>query len=316
MNQPTIANHLILGAGQLGLSIMDVLVAQGKTVTLVNRSGKASEPLPAGVNIVQGDVMDADTLAHLCRHAETVYLTTQPPYTQWPEHWPPMMRAIITGVAQTGAKLVFGDNLYAYGPTAGQPIHEGLPAAAVGRKGRTRAQIATMLLDAHHSGKLRAVIGRASDFYGPRVTDSALGERFFQAALAGKTADLLGNIDLPHTYTYIQDFASALVTLGERDEALGQVWHVPNAETLTTRQMVKLVERELGQPIKVRTANRLLVALLGLFNPMVGEFREMMYEFAEPYVVDHSKFAAAFGAQPTPHSTAIKMTVAWYRQQY
>jgi nucleoside-diphosphate-sugar epimerase len=270
--------------------------------------------LPAGVRMVQGDVTNADTVAQVCAGAAVVYLTSQPPYTQWPEQWPPMMRAIIDGVARTQATLVFGDNLYTYGPTQGQPLHEGLPAAATGRKGRTRAQIAAMLLDTHQTGKLRAVIGRASDFYGPRVTDSALGERFFAAALAGKTADLLGNPALPHTYTYIRDFAAALVLLGDRADAWGQIWHTPNADTLTTQALVKLVERASGQSIKVRSANRWMVALLGLVNPTVGEFKEMMYEFTEPYVVDHSKFAAAFGAAPTPHQTALEQTVAWYRQ--
>jgi nucleoside-diphosphate-sugar epimerase len=314
MTKSKTTSHVILGAGQLGLAIMDELVADGHEVTLVNRRGQISEPLPTGATIVAGDVTDPQAVARIYSSAEVVFLTSQPPYHRWLEEWPPMMKAIIQGVAQTEARLVFADNLYMYGPTGGAPIHEGLPYAATGRKGRARAEVATMLLDAHRAGKVRVTIGRASDFYGPRCTDSTLGEMVFGAALAGKTVNLLGNIDLPHTYTYIRDYARGLVTLSKHDEALGQTWHVPSAETLSTRQLIRLIEAELGQPIRFRQAGRWMVGLMGLFNPTVREFWEMAYEFEDPYLMDHSKFAAAFGAHPTPHEEAIRATLAWFRQ--
>jgi hypothetical protein len=55
----------------------------------------------------------------------------------------------------SGAKLVFADNLYAYGPVDG-PLREDLPAAARGRKGRIRIQMAAELLAA------TAMAGRGS----------------------------------------------------------------------------------------------------------------------------------------------------------
>ncbi|MFN8488874.1 MAG: SDR family oxidoreductase [Caldilineaceae bacterium] len=315
MSDQTIAKQVILGTAQLGLSIMDQLVAQGKPVTLVNRRGKVNEPLPAGVNVVQGDVLDVDAVARLCADAEVVFFCAQPPYTEWPERWPPLMQAVLAGVAQTKAKLVFGDNLYMYGPTQGQPLHEDLPYAATGRKGKTRAQVAQMVLDAHKAGRVQAVLGRAADFYGPRVYNALFSDAWFKAALAGKTVNLLGNLDLPRTYSYIKDYARGLVTLSEHDEAFGRAWHVPNAAPVTTRQFVKMIEAEIGKPIKVRVAGRWLLAAIGLFNAQLREMNEMMYEFEEPYIVDHSQFAAAFGDQSTSHKQAIRETVAWVRQR-
>ena len=52
------------------------------------------------------------------------------------------------------------------------------------RKGRLRKQLAETLLSAHQSGKVKAVIGRAPDFYGPGVRMAAVGEKFFAALLA------------------------------------------------------------------------------------------------------------------------------------
>jgi len=306
--------NVIFGTGPLGLAVMDALVSRGKNVTMVNRKGQVNETLPQSVKVISGNATQAAEVARITAGAEVVYHCAQPGYTTWPTEFPPITRGILDGVTQSGAKLVFGDNLYMYGPTHGQPLQENLPYAATGHKGKTRAEMAQMLLAAHQTGKVRVAIGRASDFYGARVLGSALGDMVFEAALAGKTVNLLGNIDLPHTYTYISDFGQGLATLGEHDAAFGRAWHIPNAETLTTRQMIDLIAQAVGRPIKTRASGRFILYVIGLFNPMLREFKEMMYEFEEPYIVDHSQFVKAFGNISTPHQTAIQTTAAWYRQ--
>lgn len=308
--------NVIFGAGPLGLAVMDELVARGRQVTVVNRSGRVGETLPAGATAVAGDATNPGDVARLCADADVVFQCAQPEYHEWPEKFPPIVAGIIAGVAQTEARLVVGDNLYMYGPTDGEPIHEELPYAADGRKGRTRAEMAEALLAAHEAGEIQVTIGRASDFYGPRVEGSAVGDVVFAAALEGKTVNVIGNPDLPHTYTYIRDFARALVTLSEHAEAFGQVWHVPSAETISTRQFVELVGEEVGRPLKVRAGGKLMISLMGLFSPAIREFKEMMYEFEEPYVVDDSRFRQAFGNGVTPHEEAIRETVAWYKSHH
>jgi nucleoside-diphosphate-sugar epimerase len=307
----------IFGAGQVGMTLMEQLAQKGVVVTLVNRSGQVSEPLPPGVSIVAGDLTDPATVARLAQQAEVVFATAQPPYTEWPEQWPPLMRSLIDGIARTQARLVFVDNLYMYGSSGGQPIAEGLPYAASGRKGRTRAAIATMLLDAHRAGQVRATIGRAADFYGPRAVDTAVfGERFFAAVAAGKPVDLFGNPGLPHTYTYVPDFARALITLSEQEAAYGRAWHTPNSETVSTRAMLQHFEIALGHPVPARIVSPLMLRLVGLFVPIVREMNELAYQFSEPFCVDDSEFRAAFGAQTTPVEEAVAATVAWCRQRH
>jgi hypothetical protein len=58
---------------------------------------------------------------------------------------------------------------------------------------------------------------------------------------------------------------------------------------------------------------RPMVSVVGLFNGNVRELKEMLYEFEEPFVVDHSRFEAAFGNYATPLAEAIDTTVAWFR---
>jgi nucleoside-diphosphate-sugar epimerase len=101
---------------------------------------------------------------------------------------------------------VFGDNLYAYGPVDG-PLAEDLPSRATGPNGRTRARIAQTLMRAHEAGRIRATIGRASDFFGSHARMSTVGDRVFARALERKAAQVRGDPDVPHTVTYIEDFA-------------------------------------------------------------------------------------------------------------
>ena len=303
---------VVLGTGPLGLAVVRELLSAGKQVRVVNKSGKAD--VPANVEIRGGDICDPAFGQQACRGAQSIYLCAKPLYTQMASNFQPIMDGAIAAAAATGAKLIYADSLYAYGPFSGK-LTEDFPDAATGPKGKARAQIAKQLMAAHKDGKVKAAIGRASDFYGPGVIDSTVGERVFGFALAGKAASVLGNVDTPHTYIFLNDFARALVTLGEHAEALGQIWLVPSAETITTREFVTLVFEQAGKPAKIQTAPRWLVSLIGMFDPMMRELPEIMYQSEKPFVVDHSKFAKAFGVSVTPHRQAIGQTLDWYRKR-
>ena len=304
---------VIFGTGPLGLSVMRELVRRNEKVVMVNRSGKAPADVPPEVSVVAGDAYDPEVTRRLCQGAAVVYQCAQPPYQDWEEKFPPLQTSILEGAASAGAKFIVGDNLYMYGEVDGR-IHEGLPYAAKTRKGKTRAAMAEAVLAAHESGKVRAAIGRGSDFYGEGVLDSTLGERAILPALQGKTASLVGKLDVAHTYTYIEDFGKALVVLGEQEEALGQVWHVPSPPTLTQRELMMIFFEEIGKPPKMSSMGKLMMRLGGLFIPEARESVEMMYEFEKPFIVDHSKFSRAFGDHATPHREAARKTIAWYQK--
>jgi nucleoside-diphosphate-sugar epimerase len=303
--------HVIFGTGPLGLAVMRELVRQGKPVHMVNGRGKAV--LPEGVELVASDAYLPDNTRRVTRGAAVVYQCAQPPYHEWAEKFPALQASILEGAAANGAKLVIGDNLYLYGEVD-EPIHEGLPYSATTKKGQTRAKMAEAALAAHQSGRLRVTIGRGSDFFGPGVLGSSLGQRVFTPALQGKTASAIGSLDQPHTYTYIDDFGKALVTLGQREEALGRAWHVPNAETLTQRQLISMIFEEIGAPPRMSGMGKAMLRIGGLFIPEARESIEMMYEFEKPFIVDDSQYKRAFGDHATPPGEAIQATIAWYRR--
>ena len=303
--------HVVFGTGPVGLATVELLAARGYRVRAVNRSGRAG--VPVGVEVRGGDAADSGFSRDAAGGAAVVYQCLNPPYTRWPELFPPLQAGVLAGAQAAEAKLVVMENLYMYGSTKGAPLTEALSYAATGRKGKTRAEMAQALLEAHRAGRVRVAIGRASDYFGPRGRLSAMGERVFYPALTGKKAQVIGNPDLLHTYSYIPDIAKGMVTLGERSEADGEAWHLPNASAVTTRQFIEQVYTATGAAPRIQAMSPFMVKMVGLFNGTVRELDEMLYEFEESFVVDSGKFQRAFGDHGTPLSEAIPATVEWFR---
>jgi nucleoside-diphosphate-sugar epimerase len=172
------------------------------------------------------------------------------------------------------------------------------------------------LLAAHRRGSVEVAIGRASDYFGPRGgAQSNLGDRVFPAALAGRTATVLGDPDQPHTYTFLSDIGEGLAVLGEHPDATGRVWHLPNdPATRTTRELVDAVFRLAGRARpRLRRLHPLLLRAVALANPTVRELLEMQYQFDEPFIVDSSSITSHLGARATPLEEALGMTLDDYR---
>jgi nucleoside-diphosphate-sugar epimerase len=271
--------------------------------------------LPVGVDWRAADVTDHEAAADAAKGASVVYQCLSAPYTKWPQLFPPLQRGVLSAAENNDALLVTLENLYAYGPTAGKPMTEDLPMAATTVKGRARAMMTQELLAAADAGRVPIAIGRASDFFGPGVTETTLGERVFANAAAGRRADFIGNADLLHTYSYVPAIAAGLATLGTDPRAVGKVWHLPGPETVTTRSVLDLIAAEVGHPVAIRSVSKLALRALGLFNPMMRELVEMSYEFDQPFVLDTSKYESTFGTGGPPLGAAIAETVAWYQNQ-
>jgi nucleoside-diphosphate-sugar epimerase len=316
------AEHVVFGAGAVGLAIAGTLLTRGVApgqVRMVSRGGLGS--LPAGVQSLGGDVSDAAFAVAAAAGARVVYQVLNAPYHRWAEDFPPLQHSVITAAAAAGARLVTLENVYAYGAPARRPdgatvpFTEDSPLTPHTRKGTVRAQMHTELMAAHAAGRVEVAVGRASDYFGPSGGQAVnLGEQAMRAALAGRSAQVLGDPDQPHTYSYIPDIASGLAILGEHPDAPGKVWHLPNdPRTRTTRQLLDRAYQLAGQP-RARLQRVPVLALrgLGLFRPGARETIEMLYEFDRPFVVDSSRITA-LGARYTPIEQALEATLAAYR---
>jgi nucleoside-diphosphate-sugar epimerase len=305
--------HVVFGTGQVGNALSAQLFSLGLPVRAVSRHRPST--LVEGVDWRAADVTDSEAAIDAAKGASVIYQCLNAPYSEWTKRFPPLQRGVLNAAERNDALMVTLENLYAYGPTHGRPMTEDLPLAATTVKGRVRAAMTQELLSAADEGRVQIAIGRASDFFGAGVTETTMGARVFANAVAGKRADFLGNPDLPHTYSYVADIAVGLATLGTDARAVGQVWHLPGPETVTTRALLDLVAGEVGHPVAVRSVTKLVLRALGTFNPTMRELVEMTYEFDEPFVLDTTKFESTFGASGTPLTAAVTETVGWYQAQ-
>jgi nucleoside-diphosphate-sugar epimerase len=280
-------------------------------VRAVNRRGQRPDLLPREVEVCAADCLNAAAVRELAQGAAVLYQALNPPYHQWQTLFPALQASALNAAKAVGARYVSIENLYLYDSSA--PISENSPIRPRSAKGALRARLAAEVLAAHTRGEVETTALRSSDYYGPGVTLSALGERVFAPLAAGGKAQLLGAADQPHSFAYIEDVGRAAALLGTRDDALGQAWIAPHAPARSQGDLLDLTGEALSRPVGYRVITPLLMRLAGLFNPGARASVEMMYQFTAPFVVASHRFEAHFGLVPTPTEAGIARTVAWYR---
>ncbi|MFH8369864.1 NAD-dependent epimerase/dehydratase family protein [Streptomyces sp. NPDC018031] len=303
--------HVVIGFGPAGAATARLLAGKGHPVRVITTSGRSPEP---GIEHVAVDAADSKRLIDATRGAAVIYGCAAPPYPRWASAWPPLAASVCAAAEATGAVLVMLGNLYGYGPVAGS-MTEDLPLAATGPKGRVRAAVWERALDLHRQGRIRAVEVRASDFFGPGVTDGGhLAARVVPRLLRGKPVSTLGDPEVPHSWTYLPDVARALVEVAGEERAWGRAWHVPTEPAVSTREMVdRLAARAEVGPVAVRRVPPALLGVASVFSPLVRELREVRYQFDRPFVVDARAYEAEFAVRATPVDEQVGATVDWWR---
>jgi nucleoside-diphosphate-sugar epimerase len=306
--------HVIFGTGPLGRAVAEELVKRGKKVRMVNRSGKR-EGIPQMIEVISGDAYSQEFTLHITKDADVVYQCAQPEYHQWTEKFPALQNSILESAASNKAKLVIADNLYMYGDPNGQIISETSPEHPHTKKGKLRKQMADAALAAHRTGKLQVAVSRPSHYFGPGYDITA--NLMFLPALKGKTVQLLGKVDVPHSFSYVPDAGRAMAILGTSEQSWGQVWIPPVMPVITQREFARKVWQATGQSgtAKIMLLNKWMLRLVGLFNPASRETVEMLYEFEKPYVVSSAKFEKTFGITATPVDEAILRVLEYYKPQ-
>jgi nucleoside-diphosphate-sugar epimerase len=305
--------HVIVGAGPVGSLTASLLAESGHDVRVITRRGAG--PDDPRIERVRADASVPDVLRPLVSGAAALYDAASPPYHRWASDWPPLAAAMLSAAQGSGAVLVTVSNLYAYGPSD-HPMVESDALAAKSIKGSVRARIWEDALAAHQEGRIRATELRSSDYFGPHVILSELGERIIPRLLAGKQVRVLGDPDMPHSWTYVRDVARALTVLGSDQRAWGRAWHTPTNPPLSQREVIAALCTAADVPAaRVRTIPSLATKVLGLFVPTIRELAEIRYQFDMPFVVDSSAAQSTFGLAPTPMAKALEETVSWYSEQ-
>jgi len=220
--------HVIFGTGPVRCAAAGLLLEKGLRVRMVNRSGKR----PAGafpgftpealtrLQFASADAMNEDSVRAAAEGATHVYHCVNVQYQDWEKALPVMHANLLRAAMENGALLAVAENLYMYARGL-SVIDDNAPVNPPSHKGRLIQRLHEGLLEAQAREGLQWTAVRASDFYGPLATEQSLfgTVRFLYPLFAGKRLLLWGNLDLPHTFTYVEDYGRALATAALSPEA-------------------------------------------------------------------------------------------------
>ncbi|HUL01582.1 MAG TPA: NAD-dependent epimerase/dehydratase family protein [Nitrospirota bacterium] len=301
----------ILGSGgAIGVELAKALKTYTSSIRLVSRNPKAVNP---DDQLLSADLTKSEDALKAVDGSEIVYLCVGLPYNTkiWEQAWPIIMQNVIDACKAHNSKLVFIDNVYMYDRHHMPWMTEDTPVCPKTYKGFVRYGIAKMILDEVAKKDLQALIARSADFYGPSIRNSSiLTEMVFKKLGRGKAAAWLGSAKYRHSFTYTVDAGQAAALLGNTPDAYNQVWHLPTAgDPFTGKQWIEVIANELGIEPRYHVVTKLMVRILGLFNPLMKEMVEMMYQYKQEYVFTSGKFEKKFRMKPTPYLEGIKEIV-------
>lgn len=310
------ALQTILGAGgSIGTELARELTPYTNQIRLVSRNPQKVNPSD---ELFPADITDATQLDEAIAGSEIVYLTVGFEYNikVWRKLWPALMRNTIASCRKHGAKLVFFDNVYMYDREHLYHMTEDTPVAPSSKKGKVRAEVAQLLLDADKKGEITALIARSADFLGPK--NSIPVEVAYKNFALRKSPNWFADAGKIHSFTFTPDAAKATALLGNTPEAYHQVWHLPTDRTpLTGTDWIALFAQEMdaNPAYKIKVLPNWLLGFLGIFVPIMQELKEMNYQYDRDYLFDSSKFEKQFSLRPTPPAEAVKQTIQMLESQ-
>jgi len=298
----------ILGStGVIGKELAKSLTKYTNKIRLVSRNPKKVNDTD---ELFKANLLNVEETMKAVEGSEVVYLTVGLQYdiNVWRTQWPPLMKNVIEACKKSNSKLVFFDNVYSYGIVNGWMTEE-TPIKPDSEKGKVRAELNEMIMNEVKQGNLKAIIAKAADFYGPETPLSFVNSMVFDNFKKGKKAQWFIDVNKKHSFTYTPDAGKGTAILGNTESAYNQIWHLPtNKNVLTGKEFIELAAKAMGVKLEYMIVKKWMVKMLGMFNKVVKESIEMLYQNDSDYLFDSTKFGKAFDFKPISYEEGIIKT--------
>ncbi|MHA2788570.1 NAD-dependent epimerase/dehydratase family protein [Corynebacterium sp. S7] len=285
----------ILGAnGQIAIELAREL-HRGFTqdLRLVSRNPR---PVNDSDSTVSANLLDVEQTRVAVAGSEIVYFTAGLPADTelWESQFPTMLRNSLEAARGTGAKFAYFDNTYMY-PQDSRRQTEETKFSPVGRKGRVRSEMATMVLDEMKRGDIPVLIARAPEFYGPGHTQGFTNSLIIDRMKSGKRPFVPVSDNKKRSLIWTPDASRALALLGNTSDAYGQTWHLPiDARHPTYHEFVALAAEAFNRKSGYVVIPQWVFKAAGIVSQQAREMGELLPRYAHDNNFDSTKFVARF----------------------
>ncbi|SCM72481.1 conserved hypothetical protein [uncultured Pleomorphomonas sp.] len=299
---------LVLGAlGGVGQAVAEEFHRRGWQVSGLVREGRAGE-LPDWVWPVEADLHDTEAVAKAASSpVDVVFDGLNAPYHRWAELARPLCAAALAIAERLGALHLFPGSVYGFGEGMPDRLTPDISFAPTSEKGRIRVDIEESFAEAARDGRVRTVILRAGDFFGPTISGQSWLSAFIATRARQGVIRSPGPTDVPHAWAYVPDLARAFVELAGQRDRLGafEVFHF-EGHTASIADIAAAAGIAYRRSMRVRRVPGLVFTLIGLIDPVVRASREMAYLWRVPHrLIDRRLETVTGPLAATPLSEAL-----------
>ena len=240
---------LVTGAnGFVGRPLCEALSEQGNSVRAAVRNPSAASTLPETVAaaVVEGSVETADWLPHLEGVEAVVHLIgrthvmrdrSPDPESEYRRINVDGTRRLLEACRASGVRrFVFMSSIKAVGEGAVDPYDERSPCRPRNPYGRSKREAEQLVLQFAAAYQLEAVVIRTPLVYGPRARGNLL--RLMRAVRAGIPLPL-GRATAHRSLVSVRNLADAILAALAHPAAAGDIFHVADESSLSTRALVE-----------------------------------------------------------------------------
>jgi UDP-glucose 4-epimerase len=252
------------GAGFIGSHLTDALIARGDDVTILDNltTGSATNlaHLEGKIELVQGDIRDADLIEKLMAPADLVlHMAAALGVNTILEKTIESVSVNFTGsevVLNAATKLkkriIIASTSEIYGKNPQQPLNEesdrvvGAPQKIRWTYSDAKALEEAIAHSLHTTEGLKVTTVRLFNTVGPRQTGryGMVLPRFVQAALKNEPITIYGDGSQSRVFCHVHDAVKAILTLAVTDSTIGDVFNVGGVGETTMKELAEQIIKQ------------------------------------------------------------------------
>ena len=249
------------GAGFIGSSIVDALVADNDVRVLDNLTGGQRGRVHPDATFIEGDLRDDETVARAMADVDLVFHeaalvsvaeSVEAPLASHDINVDGTL-AVLEAARDTGARVVLASSAAIYGHPEYTPIDEEHPTDPSSPYGLEKLTVDEYARLYHELYDLETVALRYFNVYGPRQAAgdySAVISVFLDQARAGEPITVNGDGEQTRDFVHISDVVRANLLAAETD-AVGEAFNVGTGETVTIRELAETIRDVVGSDSEI-----------------------------------------------------------------